>query len=338
MNTDYYNSFPNDFLRNIRERVNNNLNMGENVIVASPIGFGIKTLPNLIIRDLQDRFNVIFIDTELVNLEAIPEYIKNSIKKTKKNLVVIKYLEVVKRETIEKIASFQFTGKNVVFLCLSHLEPIKEPIRFNAITDTFFKRVEILIAYDRETTYKAIEINNTFFNFNVSKKDWSSIYELSAGIPRLIKYIALNISEGKYKVGDALNNLYYDPSILFQLDYLTKLLLTENTFILKRIGVLDDKGKIKSLLLKDYFIKFVPQHLVESFTSLSDYELKILSFLYLNKNNVITFEKIGDLVSMNEFNYSLWAIYKQISRIKVKVKNKYIIESVRGLGYRLSER
>ena len=48
-------------------------------------------------------------------------------------------------------------------------------------------------------------------------------------------------------------------------------------------------------------------------------------------------DNIANLMKMSDDNFSLWAIYKAISRLKPKVKNNFEIKNIKGKGYMLKK-
>lgn len=75
---------------------------------------------------------------------------------------------------------------------------------------------------------------------------------------------------------------------------------------------------------------------VENLTAV---EKILLSFLIQKENSVATMEEIGDLIFKNEDNFSLYAISKNMERIRNKLEANGIsgsyIQTLRGKGYLL---
>ena len=156
---------------------------------------------------------------------------------------------------------------------------------------------------------------------------------MSGGIPRLIKYICKEIIENK---GTVLQTKFDSIPINFQLTLLTKLLIKLSKNQLESLGILE-KGKIKSKLLKDYFKNYQNEVVSQIFSNLTKQEQKLLTFLLENKDQVVSIDKIADLIQMSEDDFSLWAIYKLISRLKLKVKTNFNIKNLKGQGYMLQQ-
>ena len=66
-------------------------------------------------------------------------------------------------------------------------------------------------------------------------------------------------------------------------------------------------------------------------------EAKVLSFIIENEDKVVSLDKLANLMKMTDANFSLWAIYKMISRLKPKVKNNFQIKNIKGRGYLLQK-
>lgn len=181
-----------------------------------------------------------------------------------------------------------------------------------------------------------IEITCEFFGWKVQRKLYPEIYSLSGGIPRLIKHICKLISEEKIKV-DNLDKFEEDPAILFQLNYLVNLLVSVESKYLFRLGLTDENGKVKSALLERYLKKYRSLLVTKFFPRLTILESKVVSYLYENEGEILTLDKISELLKMTDDNYSLWAIYKVISRIKPKIKSNFKITNLKGRGYILEK-
>ena len=57
----------------------------------------------------------------------------------------------------------------------------------------------------------------------------------------------------------------------------------------------------------------------------------------LHKGKIIDKDRIFLLMKLAEEDYSLWAIYKAVSRVKEKVKGKYKLKTLKSRGYILEE-
>ena len=73
------------------------------------------------------------------------------------------------------------------------------------------------------------------------------------------------------------------------------------------------------------------------YPQLGDTETKILSFFSEKESKIVTLDNLAHLMKMSDDDFSLWAIYKLISRLKVKVKNNFNIKNLKGRGYILSK-
>lgn len=102
-----------------------------------------------------------------------------------------------------------------------------------------------------------------------------------------------------------------------------------------KLGILDENGEIRSELLKQYFRDYKEKYIEQSYPNLSELEIKLLTYLYASEGNVVSKDQLGDLMLLGNHNYSLWAIYKQISRLKPKISDRFVIENIKGKGYML---
>ena len=125
--------------------------------------------------------------------------------------------------------------------------------------------------------------------------------------------------------------------IKFQLDLLSKFIITLSRDNLARLGLINHNGLLKSTLLRHYFANYQTEALKIIFPDLTPIELKILTYIIENKEKNTSLDKIADILLIGDDKYSLWALYKLISRIKPKVKNSFRIINTRGKGYRIEK-
>jgi DNA-binding response OmpR family regulator len=66
---------------------------------------------------------------------------------------------------------------------------------------------------------------------------------------------------------------------------------------------------------------------------LSKSEARLMGYLIMNKGKLVDKDKIFFLMGGKEEEFSLWAIYKTISRLKKKLKGKLEIRVIKDKGY-----
>ena len=73
------------------------------------------------------------------------------------------------------------------------------------------------------------------------------------------------------------------------------------------------------------------------FSNLTKQESRLLTYLLENANAIVSIDKMAELIEMTDEDFSLWAIYKLISRLKVKIKKYFEIINHKGNGYILQK-
>ncbi len=178
----------------------------------------------------------------------------------------------------------------------------------------------------------------------LKKADIERIYDLSGGIARFVKYLALD--EARYS-SDA-SKLIKETNLLFMIEPIAWILSHSSNDILTKLGVLE-KGNYTSKLLDAYFQENPPEKLFDiqvdqdlSFTEkgekrerLAKVESDILISMLAN-GGVITKEKVADIKwgegSYDE--YSDQAVGKTMIRLGKKMKT-YKIKALTNHGYKI---
>lgn len=342
MTQPYYAFLPKDYFNGLYFKVADKLSKGENVCVSVLRGCGGQTFFNyfLFYAKKDQLFKKIYHYDPEIEKQGIVPFVKEITKNLKTDSLIVTRLFQTnknKKELLEKLNSLRLPiWDKLVFLFIVDHTGIITPEEYFAQSTIFFHQRFQIIPFDAHQNEQMVSILAKFFGWEISPKLYPKIFRLSGGIPRFIKHLCQDLVENGVPITN-LKNFQTNPSLVFELNYLAKLLITLNNNQLKILGLLDSRGKIKSLLLADYFQNYQSEFIKQLFSDLSPAETKILSYLYENKNKVITLEKIADLMEMTEDKYSLWAIYKLLSRLNQKIKNHYKIENRKGQGYFLKE-
>jgi len=182
---------------------------------------------------------------------------------------------------------------------------------------------------------------------NLKKGDIERIYELSGGVARFVKYLALE--EARY-CKDA-KELIKDESLLLMIEPIASILSKCSNGILTKLGVLEN-GNYTSKLLEAYFKENPPAKPYDikvdkdlSFSEngekrerLAKVEADILKFM-LENDGVITKEKVAD-IKWGERSYDAYsdqAVGKTMRRLGKKMKT-YEIKALSNYGYKILTR
>ncbi len=336
-----YNAFPEDYMNSACQKALKNLSQGENVLISAMIGCGGKTFLNLFLLNCEKSkiFEEIqYYDPE-VNSESLVNFVSNRIPQNKdvKVLFIVRLFNLLDNKNIllEKLSSLrQPKQKKILFLIITDHTGITKPDEYFGKSSPFFPSRQYIAPFNFEETTKMIGINNSFYGYGTQDVDIPRIYGLSGGIPRLIKHICKDLAE---RTADLKNTKKFltNPTIFFQLNYLAKLLISVDTDKLIELKLIDENMNIKSLLLKEYFQTYKSDAIKQIYPQFSELEQKLTTYLYESDGKVIAIEKIEDLLEMNNLNSSYWSIYKQISRLKPKIKDRFELINIKGKGYLL---
>lgn len=328
-----------DYFGDLYPKILRTLTKRENVLISVIPGFGTKTIYNYLLNLISK--NSVFENTvtydptlEKTNLQT---FVENLSKNKMKNLLIIRFFEIFdnKSEVLEKLDSIKRLEPNALtFLVFTNHTSITHSKSYLANSTTFFTDRLYISPFDKKQSVKMIVTLEQFYGWKMTSTYCNQVYKLSGGIPRLIKYICKEVSEDGTDLTNYqkfLNNI----AISFQLELLTKLIIHHSKEELKQLGLMNDDGKIASQLLATYFKSYKDKIVEDLYPNLSDKEVKILSYLLGSDGKIITLDKIADLMKLTDDTFSLWAIYKMISRLKPKVKNNFEIKNIKGRGYQI---
>jgi hypothetical protein len=187
--------------------------------------------------------------------------------------------------------------------------------------------------FDLKGTKRILEINQDYFGYKVPDEATKEVYRLSGGNPALIKHLGKFVSEMGEK---ALNNLEFMinyPSLEIKLESVAKVIISEDRTVLEKMGIIDTGGQLFSPLVGYYLKGYEIENQKMLLPELSPREGKIFLFLLANRGTLVTKDRIGFLMNLTDDNFSMWAIYKTISRLKIRLRDKYEIKAVKDKGY-----
>lgn len=340
MSLGIYKTLPKNYFNGLYSQVAYYLDKGQNVLVSTITGGGAKTFIAFFVYQAKNEKtfdHIIFVDPTIETKD--PTLFIKSEKERKKGrvLVILRLSNQVKEKSLllEQLNRLrQPFPERLVYLGITDHTGLTDPENYFGLTDFFFAERRYISPFDQVQTYSMIQILDNYYKWDTSPKLYNEIFNLSGGIPSMIKFVTKYLYDNKIIKENIKASLFLeDPIILFQLQYLTKLLLTNNHKQLVTLKIVDSDGRIISSLLEAHFKNFKSRFIIETLPELSPYEEKVLSFLYENKNSLVSIEKIGDLMEMTGYNYSLWAIYKLISKLRKKLPENLILKNIRGKGY-----
>ena len=343
MNQAYFETLPKDYFGDLYQKVSSSLTKGENVCISVIPGFGEKTIFNFLTFNFRNDklFDGIYVYDPELEAENLTDFCKKiESKKTAKNkLIIIRFFEQVddKPHVLEKLDSIRRKNpKNLIYLVITNQEAYLNPSSHQAISTVFFSELKFIYPFNIGQTKKMIDSLKNYYGWKINPSIYREIYRLSGGVPRIIKYLTKELYESRIKLTDK-DKLIQIPQIEFQLRFLTNILITLSQNRLQILGLIDEKSHLKSSLLKYYLKNYISEIITRLYPQLGNTETKVLSFFSENEGKIIGMDNIANLMKMSDDNFSLWAIYKVISRLKPKVKNNFEIKNIKGKGYMLKK-
>lgn len=334
----YHDFLPDNYFGEVYAKVLNSLNSRENVCVSAMIGCGGKTFANYFVSKFSRSHpstKIFLFDPEVSPLNIIDFTKAKLTSKLPQTIIIVKAFNKIanKDQVLEKLSGLQQSvSKKVVFLMITDHTGVTNPLQYFAKTSVFFANFYSLKPFTLKETIGEIEINNSYYGWHITPGLFLQIYQLSGGIPRLIKYICKDVAETNGNLNKP-NSFLNNPIIRFEIESLTKLVIGFDSELLYKLGLTDENGQLKSQLLKQYIFSYSSEFINRTYPELSQMELKIVSLLFESKNTVVPLEKIEDFFNIGGLATSQWAIYKLVSRINKKLKPNLVITNLKGRGY-----
>lgn len=333
----YYDLLPDTYFDPTYLAVKQSLLIGDNVLLIGPHGFGGKTFFNFFLsrQEVIDRLILSWSNNSPIN--TFLKQVKTNHQKSRRQIVVMRQVEKIVDLPVllEKLNDIrQPHPQNTSYLIISDQRGLTDVDQYMAGFNTFFSSRYLLSAFDFEKTVEMIRTNCHYFGWPYLPQNNKKIYRLSGGIPRLVKHIYKEINENQLSLENPADFLF-DQSISFQLNYLADLILKIDTRYLVKFGILDAKKKIKSDLLAMFFSDLQVKIAKQNFPELTKAEAQLFSLFFSNSGEIISIDRIADFLSISDDDFSLWAVYKLVARLKEKIKSKYGLVNLKGRGYKL---
>ena len=207
--------------------------------------------------------------------------------------------------------------------------------RFLKLGEDLFYNVKIIPLFDLKGTKKILKNNKKNLGLSYPETTYSKIYELSKGNAAITKHLGLAVDKFSPEILKNKKTLIQFPSLRVKVDEIAQTMLKEPLKTLKKINIVNQQGEVFSPLVKKYLEVYESTHIRKIFPNLTKKERKILTYFLANKGKVLNKDKLSFLIGMKANNFSLWTIYKSISRLRTKIKQHYRITNIKGIGYQL---
>ncbi|MFA6518862.1 MAG: helix-turn-helix domain-containing protein [Candidatus Shapirobacteria bacterium] len=257
--------------------------------------------------------------------------------KNKKIILILRHIDFLgkdQKETIELVYHLRYlSSTNLTVLSSADYPIIYQPEVYYKHGKSIFSTLLYIPPFDLEGTKRILVINKDYYGYNYPLSMAEKVYELSGGHPGLVKHIGRCVDELGLEVLDKLDILSNFPSIRIKLNELVEAVIDVPFDQLEKIGMVSGENKIFAKLLEYYLKIYEAENVDELMPDLSEREKTILSYLVKSKGKIISKDKIAFLMGVAEDDFSLWSVYKTISRLKNKIKGKYQIKTIKDKGY-----
>jgi hypothetical protein len=213
--------------------------------------------------------------------------------------------------------------KNITYVFLSDPTLFIPPNHLDNLYDIVAENIIFLPASNGQDLDQKIITIAKDINFKPTNHQTEQIKTLSGGIPGLIKSCLLSFQN---KQAPTISN----PKILGLLKQINPFLQKKHIEVADKTGLIDSKGQIRSLLLKDYLNSLKPK------IKLTKTEHLIFSHLKKHKNKICTRDNLikAGWPNDNQSGVSNHAIDQIISRLRQKLSSStYTITTVPTRGY-----
>jgi len=192
-----------------------------------------------------------------------------------------------------------------------------------------FSKIFIEKSFSFKRTKLLIDERRQINGWNIPKKFEKEIYNLSGGIPGIVKHICSFIDSTN---SCEINDLLQYPSLKTALLEFREMdeILDKN--IIRNMKLLDKKNHYKSILIDEFLLN--NRNISEK--KLNTEQKIVFDFLLKNNSKLVNLEDISDLLEKKE--YSMWGMYKFINRLKKALEPEYQLVNVRSRGYLLKKK
>jgi hypothetical protein len=287
---------------------------------------------------------------DLVSLSIETSKKVNDLAQTKQVTLIFDYMDDILIPENENLFRFLKVMRDGTKYKISYIFMVKAPIQpdmvgiMKDLYELASEHVEYLpLMTDREYEEQVVKNYGPNVSFVPNRKQVEEIKRLSGKIPALIKITMQAIRDGltlsfqeNHRLRGQLEEMVGSLSSE-ELKSLTEIAREESldnkaSPYLKKIGIVNDSGKIGSHLLADFLIRTQTNEL-----SVGENQLFLL--LKENEKKVVTKDAIcekvyPDVKNMN--GISDHAIDQMVHRLRSKLGEKYKIETLRGRGYILT--
>lgn len=355
MENNLLNQIPDNHFGEVLHQIIRCLYSGESVVVFGMPGYGRKHLLLQIEKELrrQNRAEVVYMDFYAygeIKTNRLEELVAKAIGISKNNfnvdlkkyfqkrqlILILGHIEAIRDNEpvwrwLRQIREITLENFAVVSSCDTTI--ISEPEIYERNAGELVAQQIVVLPFTQDRARKIVDINRKHFGYRTNDEAENKILNLAGGNPALIKHLAKCADDLGQEALDNYKILTSYPSLRIKLNPIIQVLIQSPLPLLRKIGLIDQHDEIFSPLIKLYLADYQLENIDKFMPELSKSEARLMGYLIMNKGQLIDKDKIYFLMGGKEEEFSLWAIYKTISRLKKKLKGKLEIKVVKGKGY-----
>lgn len=329
-------NLPTDHFGNIPSKIISTSSNSHSSVVSGIPGYGMEYLTKYLKHTLESMS----VQTLLINC-SFPIPIEKQIKKLykridgKKTVIILsEILKPIEQRQLKFLIDLAWEFDHALsFISISDHTILANQDHFFATDNNIFVNNHYITPFSLDKTKWIIESNNNEYNWEIPISYTEKIHKLSGGNPALTKYICMVLYEEGQDLIDHPKTLMQHQPLKSRLQDITRAVLSLRIEQMHKIGLLNDNHNIFSTLVKASLSETKNDPLVGHLTDLSNTEKRILLGLLSNRGRITTKEQISIYQLQNSEEYSEWALYKAIERLRRKVIGVYEIKTVRGKGW-----
>lgn len=346
---------PQNHFGSLSTKTLNYLKVGESVCVYEMPESGLKHFLRMTKKQLDEtkEFETLFFECQAYPIDFLTvvrnrfkEYSKEDIfqwflgNRKYRFVVILSHVEFLitsgQTEVLEFLLKLRNLNPQALVLLSGTNYMIKTRLEdFYKAGGVFFGSILKVPLFDYEGVRRILLTNKLHFGFNYVEEDFRKIFELSGGHPGLVKHLGKCVDDWGREVLNKLVVLIGYPSITIKLRELASVIMTQDKVVLNDLGMINKEGEIFSPLLKTYLQSYRAENVDELLPNLTVQETKIFSYFLANKDVFVDKDKIAFLMGLSDENFSLWAVYKAISRLKSRLPKTYQLKVMKNKGYLL---
>ncbi|MDD3647303.1 MAG: winged helix-turn-helix domain-containing protein [Candidatus Dojkabacteria bacterium] len=274
----------------------------------------------------------VFLKSTKIDEISISKYLKNN-----KIVIILSEIYNWRHKSLFKFLSAvrELNQQSFTVLTVADYSLFKNTNKYLEIANNLFTPLRQIRNFDLSGVKRIIKINNEEYRWNTPLSLSRKILFLSGGNPALVYCICMAMYYEGEKILDHPEKLAKYQPLNFRLSEIARLITILTIEEQIQLGILNNNGTLFSELLSTYFKEIEFEGMDKLFPDLTKTERKILTIFVQNKGKIVDKDQLSIVLGQKANTYSEWAIYKAVARVREKTKDRYIIKTLKGRGWRM---